>query len=114
MFTSKNIRYLRRLKDVTQQELAKAIDASDRTVSTWELGIKEPRMGKVAAIAEYFGISVSDLMFKDFSITENTPAAEATGVSEEDELMSIIKDLPEQDLQKVADYIDFLKSKRSD
>lgn len=39
------IRSLREKNDLTQEQLAKLLGVSDRTVSTWELGTRDPRMG---------------------------------------------------------------------
>lgn len=45
-----------------QKEIAKALDFSPTTFNTWCMGKIIPGMGKVQAIADYFGILKSDLL----------------------------------------------------
>ena len=49
---------LRRQKKVTQQELADRVGVSYQTVSRWETGAGEPELSLLAALAEYFQVSV--------------------------------------------------------
>ncbi len=59
---SKNLsKYLSKY-DKTQKEVADAIGVSPQTFNTWCQGIALPRMGKVQALADYFGINKSDLI----------------------------------------------------
>ena len=46
----------------TQLEISKSIGVSPQTFNTWCKGIAIPRMGKVQALADYFGINKSDLI----------------------------------------------------
>lgn len=59
---SKNLSYYMNKYDITQAVLAKKIGVSPATISNWCNGIKLPRMDKVDALANYFGIRRSDLM----------------------------------------------------
>ena len=62
MSIGENIKKLRGIHDLTQKELAKIAGVSDKAVSTWEIGIKEPRMGAIQKIADYFGIQKSNII----------------------------------------------------
>lgn len=62
---SKNIKTLRKRYGLTQQELGEIAGVSGKAVSTWELGIKEPRMGAIQRIADHFGISKSSIIEDD-------------------------------------------------
>ncbi|MEF7566086.1 XRE family transcriptional regulator [Bacillus infantis] len=57
-----NIKKLREKHNLSQKELAEIAGVSDKAVSTWENGIKEPRMGALQKIADHFGILKSDLI----------------------------------------------------
>ena len=46
----------------SQKEVADRIGVSPQTFNTWCRGIALPRMGKVQALADYFGIQKSDLL----------------------------------------------------
>jgi repressor LexA len=56
---AENIKRIRLEHGLSQTELGKIAGVSDKAVSTWELGIKVPRMGAVEKMANYFGIAKS-------------------------------------------------------
>ena len=62
MSIGRNIRRLRESYQLTQRELGAIAGVSDKAVSTWEKGIKEPRMGAIQRLADYFGIPKSALL----------------------------------------------------
>lgn len=62
MSTSENIRRIRELTNITQQELADIAGVSRSAVSLWEIGDAEPRMGAVQRIADHFGINKSNII----------------------------------------------------
>ncbi len=62
MSIGENIRRLREKHGLTQKELGAIAGVSDKAVSTWELGLKAPRMTAVAKIAGYFGIPNSAVL----------------------------------------------------
>ena len=59
MSIAENIKRIRTEHGLSQAELGKIAGVSDKAVSTWELGIKTPRMGAVEKMANYFGIAKS-------------------------------------------------------
>ena len=59
---SKNIRYYRKARGLTQMELAAALYVAPQTVSKWESGISVPDMEKLCAISDLFGISLDILV----------------------------------------------------
>jgi len=62
MGVRENIVKLRRLTNVTQQELADIAGVSRSAVSLWEIGESEPRMGAVQAIADHFGLRKANII----------------------------------------------------
>ena len=56
------IRYYRRKKSVTQEELAFEIQTSAAYVSNIERAIKKPSLAKLVQIAEALGISLEDII----------------------------------------------------
>src|SRR5690606_15522842 len=64
MGIAENIKKLRKKYGLTQEELAKIAGVSNKAVSTWEKGTKEPRMGATERIAAHCGIKKSNL-FED-------------------------------------------------
>lgn len=60
-----NIKYLRRKRLLTQNELACEVCISQNTISDWEQNEKYPNIVLVAMLADYFGVTIDDLFFKD-------------------------------------------------
>lgn len=71
MTISENIKNLRLKYGLSQRKLGLIAGVTDKAVSTWEQGIKEPRMGAIQKMADHFGIKKSDII-------EDQPAATAT------------------------------------
>ena len=62
MSIAENIKRIRLEHGLSQSELGKIAGVSDKAVSTWELGLKTPRMGAVEKMANYFGITKSAIV----------------------------------------------------
>lgn len=62
MSIGENIKKLREKYNLSQKELGEIAGVSDKAVSTWENGLKEPRMGAIQKIADHFGILKSDII----------------------------------------------------
>lgn len=57
-----NIKKLREDHGLSQAEFGAIAGVSDKAVSTWELGIKVPRMGAIQKLADHFGIPKSHII----------------------------------------------------
>ncbi len=55
------IRYLRKQKNVTQEELAAVLHISFQAVSKWENGMSQPDIVMIPIIANYFGVTIDEL-----------------------------------------------------
>ena len=64
-----NIKLLREKYKLSQKDLALIAGVTDKAVSTWESGAKEPRMGAIQKIADHFGLKKSNLI-EDNGLTE--------------------------------------------
>lgn len=71
MSIADNIRRLRISKNLEQKELAKMLDVSNKTVSSWECGRTEPKIGMIEKMAEIFGCSKTDLIDNSLFIEGN-------------------------------------------
>lgn len=63
---------LRREKGLSQEQLAEKLNVSRQAVSKWESGTSLPESDKLLAIADFFGVSMDELVRGK---TEETPAA---------------------------------------
>src|SRR5690606_30026040 len=62
MGIKENIKRIREIYDLTQQELADIAGVTNKAVSAWESGLSEPRMGAIERIANRFGITKSSII----------------------------------------------------
>lgn len=53
---------LRRMKGISQEDLAQHIGVSRQSVSKWELGDSEPETAKIVELSRYFGVSTDELL----------------------------------------------------
>ena len=57
-----NIKKYRHRKKMTQSQLASVFDVSEQAVSRWENGNTYPDITLLPALADYFGITIDELM----------------------------------------------------
>ena len=59
---AENFKALRKQKGITQEKMSESLGVSSQSVSRWELGICYPDIEMLPAIANYFGVSVDELL----------------------------------------------------
>lgn len=59
---SERLRKLRRMRGITQDELAAATGVSRSAIGMYENGAREPNFETLEAFADYFNVSMSDLV----------------------------------------------------
>lgn len=59
---SRNLQHQMEINNKSRQEVSQALGISYFTITSWVNGSKYPRMDKVAKLAAYFGIQISDLI----------------------------------------------------
>lgn len=69
MPVSSNIRRLREKAGLTQEQLADKLEVARSTVTQWEGGWSNPRMGMVQKLAGVFGVSTADI------VSDRTPVS---------------------------------------
>ena len=62
---SKNLCKLRKSNGLTQLALAEKLNYSDKAVSKWEVGSVLPDVETMTHIAEFFGVTVNDLIYPE-------------------------------------------------
>ncbi len=94
---ARNIKRYMDQKGVTNQQLCDALDFKYTTFMDWIKGVTYPRIGKVEAMANYFGCEKSDLI----EDKKEKPAAQDGDELSVDmqELVERIKTLPEDKVQ---------------
>ena len=60
-----NLKPFRERKGITQAELAQVLGLTRKTVSFYELGQREPTLANLVRMADYFGVSVDELLGRE-------------------------------------------------
>ena len=63
-YFAKNIAALRKLKNQTQQDMAFAMEITKARIGSYEEGRCEPNCNMLIRIADYFKVSIDDLIKK--------------------------------------------------
>ena len=62
MSFAENLKTLRKEKGLDQQELAQKLSVSSKTISHWETSYTEPSLAQLTLIADFFDVSLDDLL----------------------------------------------------
>lgn len=106
---STTLKELRSRKGATQDDMATLLNIKRQTYSAYERGVSLPDVTALIKIAEYFNVSVDDLL----ETKKRSPENEQPLSKEMQLLIDSYADLSEDELKKVIEYVDFLKSKRT-
>ncbi len=68
MKVNEKIAFLRKQKGITQEELAGALGVTNQAVSKWESAQCCPDIQLLPSIADYFGVSIDELMGHDIIV----------------------------------------------
>lgn len=75
---AKNLVALRRIKGITQAELAERFNYSDKAVSRWEHGDTLPDINVLCELCEFYGITMNDLVSEECKVEEINKEQEKT------------------------------------
>lgn len=95
-------------KGVSRSRAAKEIGLSNSTVTKWKNTGAVPSGDTLSKVAEYFGVSVDDLMGK-----QKDPTAQGGGVSDDDIKFALFGGGPVSDAQyeEVKQFVRFIKER---
>ncbi len=107
MGISENIKILRERYNLTQHDLAEIAGVTNKAVSAWETGQKEPRMGAIEKIAAHFQIKKSNLIEDGgMDITDPEPVNLLNDYFES-------SDFTADEIKEIVTYAEYIKSKRN-
>ncbi len=69
-FFGKNIRKIRSIKKISQTEFARIFDLSRASVGSYEEGRAEPKIEIITKVANYFSITLDELINKELTVNE--------------------------------------------
>lgn len=93
------LKEIREARGISQRQAAIALNLSPTVYNRYENGLREPSNVVMLAMADYFGVSVDDLLGRD---TKKAPADAG------DELRGRISRLNPQNREALSAYIDLL------
>lgn len=97
------LRALRKNRGLSQSQLAEELGISKSSVSMYEQGNREPDLTLLKKIADFFEVETDYLLGRNFS-SNGVPITIAAHLD--------TSDLTQKELDDVADYIAFIRSKR--
>lgn len=62
MTFSEHLLYLRKQRGLTQADVARAVDITERGYRNYELGVREPQLSTLVALADFYGFSLDELV----------------------------------------------------
>ena len=105
---AKRLHYYMEQKGVDRRQLCDDLNLKYSTVSEWLSANKYPRIDKIELLADYFGITKSDLIGEKPAPTED-----------ENELIKVVKELNSEfnftndQISRIASYMKFVGSEDS-
>lgn len=118
MPVGENIKRLREARGLTQAQLGEIAGVTDKAVSTWESGKKDPRMGAIQRICDYFKISKSEILLDANEIENIKPKVDKdldrylTMLRDRSEmrmLFDVSEDASKEQIEAIVAFIEGLK-----
>ena len=111
MGVEKSIRKLREARDMTQQQLADAVDVTREAVAKWESGVAQPRMNAAIRLATLFGVTLDELAAGMPTVPTRPPDALT---ADERELLTLYRSLDPNGREMALSAVRGMASSRED
>ncbi len=117
---SDRLKALRIQKHLTQEELSKATGITKSAIGMYESGKREPKFETLEVFADYFNVSIDDLLGRaaphgGYYLNDET-AEIANALKEGDGMLRVMFDaarnLPPEKMKEAASYIEYLKARQ--
>ncbi len=119
------LRTLRKMKGMRQRELAEALGVALSTIAMWETANREPNLAMIRKIADFFSVSIEDLVNDDIELEFNRGSTLKNNARFDEEiislrnmlhtrpemrmLFSVSKSASKEDIEKAIKIIEALK-----
>ena len=115
---ARNIRRYMDMKGVTNQQLCDALDFKYTTFMDWIKGVTYPRIGKVEAMANYFGCEKSDLieekMTEEIKKDNDTISSIVVRMTMDKDFLAVVESLYALDPEQIKGIQGMLKAFNKD
>ncbi len=113
-----NIKRYMEMKGVTNQQLCDALDFKYTTFMDWIKGVTYPRIGKVEAMANYFGCEKSDLieekLTEEIKKDNDTISSIVVRMTMDKEFLAVVESLYALDSEQIKGIQGMLKAFNKD
>ena len=104
------IRVLRKMKGISQAQLADAMNLKRSAIGNYEQGIREPDLDTIEAFADYFNVSLADIMGREegnvsLSETEDKENPEVPKTEEARIVSGWMDSLPKEQREWIVDIV---------
>lgn len=101
---AQKLNYYMALNHKQQDDIVNDLGINKSTISTWCRGVKMPRVNAIQALADYFNISISDLIEEKKEVSNYADAELDRQINE------VFNRLSEDKQKQALDYLTFLAS----
>ena len=107
------LKELREERNISQYELADAVQTSRTNIGRWERGVNDPSSAQVIKLAEYFGCTTDYLLGRedDFGVSGARPTASVFGTDDEVKLLSVYKSCDADRQRQILDFAEYIAKK---
>ena len=113
---AKNLVRLMELSDTKASDIVALLNVSKSTVSSWYNAQKTPRMNKVQALADYFGVAISDLI-EDKQTLESSGTQSKQKATDDDIKFALfngdVDEITDEMYEDVKRFAQFIKEKKN-
>lgn len=104
-----NLKHLRLISGLTQEDLGKKMDKDYSTIGKWENGTRSPIMEDVLKVSELFNIELTDLLLRDLRF-DNAELVDLPSETIQIPVLGTIKaGIPIEAQEDIIEYIDIPK-----
>lgn len=109
MTFGERLKYLRKMRGLTQTQLGEALQLTKANISKYESNRIEPNLETLKLMTKIFDVSADDLLGID---TAQTKGVEPPLTFKQKNLLKSCEGLSDDDLQKICEYTALLKLKK--
>lgn len=113
LLLAQHLKALRDFYKYTQEYVSSKLNIERPTYSNYELGKRTPTLELIVALAEFYNVTLDDLLINpDFTPSASKAENELThSECREQELLSIYRTLPDPEQQEFLEYARFKKNR---
>lgn len=98
------LEYYRNRAGLSQDELAKKVNMTQQRISAYELGKREPDLETLKLFANFFGITVDELLgIENNDSLKDVRMASYNGVD--------VEGLSEKEIEEIKQFVEFVRNK---